>query len=68
VLSEALVGAFSGVRCRSTARDGARSRSATLRRRSAALVDAFAKRFEAPEKRFFLAMGENGPYSETSFY
>src|SRR5262249_4534748 len=36
--------------------------------RPAALV---ARRCGAPsgsEKRFFLAMGENGPYSETSFY
>jgi hypothetical protein len=60
-LSAAFDGALSGVRRRGRALGGTRPRSA-------ALVEAFPMHSKAPEKRFFLAMGENGPYSETSFY
>src|SRR5262249_58175298 len=58
---------------------GARGGVGRAEERSAALVSALggaprraSRRSRSTpsrsEKRFFLAMGENGPYSETSFY
>jgi len=51
---------------------GASGRSAVLAAALFGVLGSASRRSRSaprrPEKRFFLAMGENGPYSETSFY